>query len=85
MAVMTAMNAASHLGCVLHAETVYVGYVNTLSEKINITANMRITHYSYDKGLLLYTVHLTDDQGQQFEYHYVTGFCLTPTSLVVGC
>jgi hypothetical protein len=46
MAVMSAINVASHPRCVPYTETVYVGYVDTLSEKIVIMANMRIITFT---------------------------------------
>jgi hypothetical protein len=75
----------SPLGCVPHQETVYVGYIHTATENYQITEGQRITQFSYDKGLLLYTVYLTSDQGQHFEYHYVTSFDLEPTTVTTGC
>jgi len=73
------------LQCVPHEQDVYVGYVKTLTERFQITEDMRITGFSYDKGLLLYTVHLTDDQGRRFEYHYVNDFRLTSRTILTGC
>ena len=71
--------------CVPHQQTVYVGYVETATETFQIAEDQRIAHVSYDKGLLLYTVYLTNDEGQQFEYHYVTRFDLQPTIITTGC
>jgi hypothetical protein len=71
--------------CLPHQEVVYVGYIQTMSERFQITEADRITHISYDKGLLLYTVYLTNDQGQRFEYHYVTEFSLSPITITTGC
>ncbi len=73
------------LACFPHQETVYVGYVQTATQTFQITQGQKITRVSYDKGLLLYTVYLTNDQGQQFQYHYATAFNLTPTTIVTGC
>jgi len=77
--------SSNPLQCIPHQELVYVGYIKTLSERFEITENMRISGFSYDKGLLLYTVHLTDDQGRGFEYHYVTDFWLTSHTILTGC
>jgi hypothetical protein len=71
--------------CVPHQETVYVGYIKTATETFQITEGQRIVSVSYDKGILLYTVYLTNDQGQRFEYHYVTSFNLQPTTITTGC
>ena len=75
----------SPLGCFPHQETVYVGEVETATQTFQITQADKITQVSYDKGVLLYTVYLTNDQGQQFTYHYVTSYNLTPTTIVTGC
>jgi len=78
-------SSGSPIQCVPHQETVYVGYVRTATETIQFTEDQRITQFSYEKGVLLYTVYLANDQGQKFEYHYVIDFNLTPTTIVTGC
>jgi hypothetical protein len=75
----------SPMQCVPHQETVYVGSVQTASETFQITEGQRIVYVSYDKGLLLYTVYLTNDEGQRFEYHYVTSVDLHTTTITTGC
>jgi hypothetical protein len=75
----------SPVACVPHQEYVYVGYVQTLSERFTITEANKIVQVSYDKGILLYTLYLTNDQGQRFDYHYVTDYQLTQTSILTGC
>jgi hypothetical protein len=75
----------SPMQCVPHQETVYVGSIHTATETFQITQGQRIVQVSYDKGLLLYTVYLTNDEGQRFEYHYVTSFDLYPTTITTGC
>jgi len=67
-----------------HQELVHVGYIKTLSERFETAENIRISDFSYDKGLLLYTVHLTDDQGRGFEYQYVTDFWVTSHTIVTA-
>ena len=50
-----------------------------------ITTVNRIVQVSYDKGIALHTVYLTNDQGQRFEYHYMTDYCFTQTPILAGC
>jgi hypothetical protein len=75
----------SFLQCMPHQETVYVGYINTLTQQYQFTTSNKITDVSYEQGAVLYTVHLVDDQGNHYDYHYVTGFSLTPTTITTGC
>jgi hypothetical protein len=75
----------SLLQCFPHQETVYVGYVNTLTQQYQFTTSNKVTSFSYAQGAVLYTVHLIDDQGNHYDYHYVTGFNLTPTTITTGC
>lgn len=75
----------SLIQCIPHQETVYVGYVNTLTQQYQITTSNKITFISYEQGVVLYTVHLIDDRGNHYDYHYVTKFSLTPTTITTGC
>jgi hypothetical protein len=72
--------------CIPHEEIVYVGNIQTLAgNTVSISQYDKITQISYDTGLLTYTVHLTNDQGQQFTYHYVTNYDLVPYKITTGC
>ncbi len=72
--------------CVPHEETIYTGSIETISgNTIYISPSDRITQFSYDTGLLTYTIHLTNDQGLQFTYHYVSSANLIPSTIVTGC
>ena len=75
----------SVLQCVPHQETVYVGYINTLTQQYQFTTSNKITSVSYAQGVVLYTVHLINDQGNRYDYNYVTSFNFSPTSITTGC
>jgi hypothetical protein len=79
--------------CFPHREIIFMGSIQTTTERIQIGETDRIvryvyverTRFTYAEELLLYSLYLTNDLGQQSEYHHVQSFEFIPISIIVGC